>query len=63
MESWEESEHPIEEETIEIGSKYIDEDATHEPETLLKWQIMPQEWLKKSLHMFHYEIACCVDKS
>lgn len=63
MQSWEESEDPIEEEAIEIGTKDVDKNSSDKPETLIEWEIVSEKWLKKSLHVLHDEKASCVDKT
>lgn len=60
MESREEGKHPIEEEAIEIGTKYVDKDTSYKPETFLEWQIMTEKWLKEGFHIFHNEVSRCV---
>ncbi len=62
MKSWEECENPIEEETVEICAKDIDENTANKPETLIEREIVSEKWLKESLHMLHDEKTCCMYK-
>lgn len=63
MEPREKRKHPIKKETVKIGSKNVDKNTPNKPESFIKWQIMSEKGLKKSLHMFHNEKTCRVDKA
>ncbi len=63
MESWEECENPIQEETIEISAKNIDKYASYKPESFVQREMVAKKWLKERFHMLHYQETSCMDKS